>query len=373
MRFLKRFFSIVKSIKQRLVVTKADYKDAQTEIRHSNRNMLAVASFITASLMLILFFISFIKNPWIIHELRMAYLAFFFYFILIFILSVVILPKYKKYTTLFTYIFISTLFVFGIYDSVTTDRFSDCVIFCVLQVVCPILFTDRLSRMAIFCLIWSLINAFFTMTYKPALAQSIDYIHMVCFYLIGLFLHMYLSSLKTREIILQQTISTERDRDLLTGLYNKSALSREINKNLLRNSSSGVFLIFDADNFKSINDRFGHDTGDEVLVSISEILNRTFRKTDVIGRFGGDEFIIFMTQVTDTAIAEMRAEQAISEMNNTPVRGDPSLFIHGCFGIAAVSPYGESYEELFKRADKALYISKRSGKNRVSIDGGINV
>ncbi len=373
MRFIKRVYSLLKIVKQRLVVTKSDYKDAQAEIRHSNRNMLTVCSFLITMLMLGLFFLSFIKSPWIIRELRMSYISFALYFFLFFILSIIILPKYKKYTTLFVYIFISTMFIFGIYDSITTDRFSDCVIFCVLQVVCPMMFTDRLSRMSIFCLFWALVNSAFTMVYKPMLAQSIDYLHMTCFYFIGMVLHMYLSSIKTREIILQQTISTERDRDSLTGLYNKSALQREIKKNLLKNRSSGILLIFDADNFKSVNDRFGHDVGDEVLENISTVLNRTFRRTDIIGRFGGDEFVIFMTHVTDLEIAETRARQALDEMNKTPVRGDPELFIHGSFGIASVPPLGETYDELFKRADKALYVSKRTGKNRISIDGVSNV
>lgn len=369
MTFFSSIFSVLEQAFKKLLITKSDYYDAQFEIRESNRNMISIVSLLTASILFVLFLLSFIKSPWMVHNLRLCYIVFFFYLILIFFLSHILLPKQKRLTSLLVYILLSITFIFGIFDSITTDKFSDCVVFCVIQVVAPALFIDRFTRMFIFCLFWTLVNSLFTYLYKPPMIASLDYLHMICFLLIGAVLHAYLSSLKIRGFILQLTISTERDRDALTGLYNKSALQREIKQNLLKNKSNGILLIFDVDNFKTINDSFGHDVGDLVLKNISDIFTRTFRRSDIIGRFGGDEFVIFMTMLSDTEIAKVRATQALEEMNRTPVEGDPNLFIHGSFGIAAVPAMGQTYDELFKRADKALYESKNKGKNRISIDG----
>ena len=123
----------------------------------------------------------------------------------------------------------------------------------------------------------------------------------------------------------------------------------------------------DLDDFKKINDTYGHDIGDKVLSSVAKILKDEFRKADIIGRFGGDEFIIYMTGTDDLNVAKSKAAQSLENMQDALKTTHPEVKIHGSFGIAPCSRPEEDYNDLFKKADNALYAAKKSGKNRVCV------
>lgn len=147
-------------------------------------------------------------------------------------------------------------------------------------------------------------------------------------------------------------------QDTLTGLLNKSYLMKQIRKRLKK--SSGTLLIADLDNFKMLNDRYGHDHGDRVIIQVAEILRTCFRKTDCIGRFGGDEFIIYVdSSLTDDILNDKTQEvirQVILLSQQYPL-SDLAISIGGCH-----CEKGDKYIDVFNRADKALYKVKNSGK-----------
>lgn len=147
-------------------------------------------------------------------------------------------------------------------------------------------------------------------------------------------------------------------QDPLTGLLNKSHLIKQMRRQLKR--SSGILLIADLDNFKMINDNYGHDHGDMVLIQISEILQTCFRKTDCIGRFGGDEFVIYMdASLTDNVLNNKVQEviRQVTEVSQQYPLSHLSISIGGCR-----CKKGDRYIDVFRRADEALYKVKNSGK-----------
>ena len=152
-------------------------------------------------------------------------------------------------------------------------------------------------------------------------------------------------------------------QDALTGLLNKFYLMKQIRRRLKR--SDGTLLIVDLDNFKKVNDNYGHDHGDQVLVRVAEVLQTCFRKTDCIGRFGGDEFIIYVDEfLTDTVLNNKVREvlrQVAALSDQYPLSG-LAISIGGCR-----CKKGDKYSEAFKRADEALYEVKNSGKCGFSI------
>ncbi|MEG0874459.1 MAG: transporter substrate-binding domain-containing protein [Clostridiales bacterium] len=158
-------------------------------------------------------------------------------------------------------------------------------------------------------------------------------------------------------------LSTRADTDGLTGLYNVGAARVLIEKAL--KDTGGTMLIIDMDNFKSINDRFGHYTGDEVLQGMSEVLQKVFRKDDIIARLGGDEFVIFVRAVTDKAIIEDRCHMLKINMDayskKWPMKVTMSIG-------AAIAGKNTDYYVLYQNADKRLYNVKESGRNGFLID-----
>ena len=124
--------------------------------------------------------------------------------------------------------------------------------------------------------------------------------------------------------------------------------------------------MLDLDYFKQINDTYGHFVGDKVLKKVAVCIQKVFRSSDVLGRFGGDEFLIFMVGANQKNIARMRCEQLLELLNKTPVLTDDpekSGFIQSSIGFAVFED--TDFDTLFKNADAALYEAKNSGKNKV--------
>jgi diguanylate cyclase (GGDEF)-like protein len=123
--------------------------------------------------------------------------------------------------------------------------------------------------------------------------------------------------------------------------------------------------VFDLDNFKNINDRFGHRTGDRVLTLFSDCATQSLRPLDLLGRMGGDEFVALLPGVTPeiaTGIAERVRDAfagAAQEVDGHPVAATVSI------GIAAATQSGFDFDALYASADAALYRAKRNGRNRI--------
>lgn len=154
--------------------------------------------------------------------------------------------------------------------------------------------------------------------------------------------------------------------DVLTGVMNRAGvqqfLQRLFESNFSR-SQMGV-LLFDIDFFKKINDGLGHDAGDLVLSNIAKIINENIRHTDIFGRWGGEEFILICSQISEerlVSLAEKLRESIAQHIFN--VDGQ-SVKVTVSIGATTVGAE-ESFESVFKRADKALYNAKNSGRNQV--------
>lgn len=152
----------------------------------------------------------------------------------------------------------------------------------------------------------------------------------------------------------------EASRDPLTNVYNRRTFEREVKLHMSsREESYGAIIVIDLDNFKQINDTYGHLEGDAALKRLTEILLATFRRRDLIGRLGGDEFLVFLKDVSSREILDRRMAQlfeALGKENPVPISCSA--------GIAMVEKGEFSYEKSLERADQALYRSKGCGKNQ---------
>jgi diguanylate cyclase len=129
-----------------------------------------------------------------------------------------------------------------------------------------------------------------------------------------------------------------------------------------------TLLVWDVDDFKSINDRFGHQAGDKALRVIAQSLKARLRETDFIARFGGEEFVCLLCGAQDEEAFSVAEEMRLSvESSAFHSQGKPVRVTISC-GIASFRQ-GDSLDNVFSRADRALYQAKRKGKNRCELAG----
>ncbi len=152
--------------------------------------------------------------------------------------------------------------------------------------------------------------------------------------------------------------------DGLTGLLNKRATEEQIQKQLSVKGklTTGALMIIDIDNFKSINDSFGHLYGDAVISQLGSALRGIFQKSDILGRVGGDEFFVFLRNYKDKAVLIKKAEEVGVAFRKTHEQGGVKVDISASIGIATMDDSVE-FEQMYKLADIALYNSKAKGKN----------
>ena len=152
--------------------------------------------------------------------------------------------------------------------------------------------------------------------------------------------------------------------DGLTGAYNKRATEAYINKILTQMpDEKGTFVILDVDKFKDVNDRYGHAAGDMVLHELAKTFFRHFRKDDIIGRIGGDEFVIYMRNTESKEIASARVKNLIENVRSLPFEEMNGNHVTISVGIAFVPEAGNCYMDLYKNADTALYETKQNGRD----------
>lgn len=160
----------------------------------------------------------------------------------------------------------------------------------------------------------------------------------------------------------------QAETDLLTDLYNKVATETKI-KDYLANegkNKKSIMFVLDIDNFKKINDTMGHAFGDEVLSTLGHQLKSEFRINDIIGRTGGDEFIIFLKDLKDDAALKRESERVATFFKNFKVGEYTKYSATASIGAVEIPSDGTEFEALYKAADKALYLAKKRGKNQMA-------
>ncbi len=156
--------------------------------------------------------------------------------------------------------------------------------------------------------------------------------------------------------------------DPMTGLLNKASSQEEID--LLVKRTSGVLMMIDLDSFKPVNDLYGHEMGDKVLIRFSEIIRSAIRSTDLAGRMGGDEFIVFCKDISDEAVVAEKAKYINEQILISAKKfmgEDMNIPLGASLGCCFAPDDGKDFLTLFKKADKALYDVKQNGKHGFKI------
>jgi diguanylate cyclase (GGDEF)-like protein len=167
-----------------------------------------------------------------------------------------------------------------------------------------------------------------------------------------------------------QIVTNHANRDYLTGLYNRRYffdLMREYEYEIKESDEKFAIAMIDIDNFKIINDNYGHDIGDKIIVSLSEILRASTSHKDIVARFGGEEFCVVLKNITKDWAIEV-FNRIREEVESFIFHIDRNKFIKFTISIGATISNDEDLEENINRADMMLYKAKKSGRNLVMFD-----
>jgi diguanylate cyclase (GGDEF)-like protein len=158
--------------------------------------------------------------------------------------------------------------------------------------------------------------------------------------------------------------------DYLTGILNRRAMTQrleELSESIADASESFCIILLDLDHFKEINDSYGHDVGDQTLKHAVERLRHGIRESDLLGRWGGEEFLVMLPR-TGLPEAQGLAERLCKGLAGSRMEsGGQSVAVTGSFGVADFRPGKEDLDDCLKRADDALYQAKSEGRNRIVV------
>ncbi|MNP14681.1 putative diguanylate cyclase YcdT [compost metagenome] len=156
--------------------------------------------------------------------------------------------------------------------------------------------------------------------------------------------------------------------DLLTEIPNRRYFKEQLEKVLMdkHNTCKSYIVVMDIDFFKKINDKYGHPVGDEILKQFAKLVEENITSDDLVARFGGEEFIIFISNMEKKNIEErVDSLRKVIEENEFKV-GDTIIKITSSFGISILEGAGElNFEKAYRFADEALYQAKESGRNKI--------
>jgi diguanylate cyclase (GGDEF)-like protein len=342
-------------------ITKNEYEEIKFLIQKKNTDVLIRSSIVASVLLLILFIESFFSSTISVSQHLYAWTLLAVLFIII--LSNVVLKKRPHLTLLVYYLFLTIVFVFAIILGAVIQQTIPATTFCVLLFALPLMIIDKPYRMSLYLLIISEIFCKVSFHYKEHDIASLDWVNVMSFLFLAIIVNVVVVRTKMRDLAQRCYIEKEKDTDELTQLLTKAATEREIRYYIENSKDKAALLILDIDNFKHVNDTWGHTYGDAVIRIMGQCIKKAFRKSDVLGRFGGDEFVIFLPHMGDVNTIIQRVEFLVEQMNEKLINSHSNKPISGSIGIALYPDDDLQYQELFKRADEALYESKRKGKN----------
>ncbi len=183
--------------------------------------------------------------------------------------------------------------------------------------------------------------------------------------LAGLYLRQTILDLAARE----QDAARQAGHDLLSGLANRLLFTQWVDYELARHrreATQFALMYLDIDHFKEINDRYGHDAGDRMIVAVARRISETLRPTDRLARFGGDEFAILQTGVHSLRDAEALASRVLAAMQKSFDLGKLEILSSVSIGIALCPDNASERDDLMNLADMALYRAKKEGRNRLA-------
>lgn len=344
-------------------IEKQDYRDIKEAVREKNAELMTLGTGISIVYFGALWIVSYLNRA--MAESRLLYETSFFVLIAVFGLRQYAAKDVKrKMARLGCYLTLVLLYAFTILQSVLVQPETPKASFHVLLFLTAFLVIDRPYRILLLQLIMTAVFCAASFYWKRPEIAALDMSNAFASLPLGMICSVYLLATRFKGILYNRNTQRELDTDGLTKLMIKKAVERDIRRYIGKTKEAGALIMIDLDNFKQVNDTQGHAYGDVILKLTGESICRSFRASDIKGRFGGDEFIVFLPGMKDRKLITERLDHFRELMEKVVTGEENQNGVHQSIGIAMYPEDAETYEELFEKADKALYAAKKGGKNR---------
>ena len=342
-------------------ISKQEYREMKEEIYDKNRSALGA----TAGCLALMFAGLYIGSLFfgMMSANRMAYGITGLAFMVVHILCWVIKKRGKAWIIPLWYVTLTIVLAYAVILNTIIRNDISATTFCLIVIVAPLLIMDRPWR--VFCYFVLVVCCFIPLDfhYKSYNLAFPDSVNAVCCIFMGSVIHFRIIRTKMQEMKQRRYIERERDTDALTGCFTKAAFERKMLEKSNPSMPTGILLVMDLDHFKSVNDTYGHVFGDMVLRTVGEYIQKNFPETAFCGRFGGDEFQVWIPGNFESREISGLLDKFLSCIRSigTP---DGRVEIAASIGGAVCPEDGNKYKTLFESADAALYAAKNMGRSR---------
>ena len=333
-------------------IEKDEYNALKRDAYRSNFRIWRILTCLIGLFFLVLFIYSLfgdfitVNRPFYLLSLIFFAVSFCLFFV---IKEDSILAQFLIYLIISMLFFLSILIALGHPD-------IPAVMFIVMIIITPMFMIDKPYFMGLELAVASAIFLIWMRAVKPYDVWQIDFANVVVYSVAGFVIHVVSNSIRIKEFVLTRRINIQKDTDDLTGLKNKGALTRGINDYLNDPAKNkGIMFLLDIDYFKKINDTYGHDYGDEVIRKLGDFLGGYFNNGEIVGRFGGDEFVFFVKDTDDPSDASRIANGVISGVSESIPLPEEGKSLSVSIGAALYRGEEKNYSDIFKKADTALY------------------
>lgn len=285
----------------------------------------------------------------------------FCFFAILCILSHTIIKKFWKYVMVLFYLAMTPLMLFGILMGTFLDPEVPSVTIMIFICVIPLLILDKPWRIVLYITASALVYSIVCFHAKDFGLFIKDMIDLVAFYLLAVGVNYFTLSERIDSVENYVKYREKSEKDLLTGLYNRGTGVNRI-MNLIQRKVYGAFIIIDIDNFKCINDNYGHMSGDEVLQTISKTIRKCFDPEDIIFRMGGDEFAVYSIGLVDVEECKMRFDRVYEILKRYETSFSMEYPLSISMGCSIFTDSVQDFNQLYKKSDECLYEAKKCGK-----------
>lgn len=285
-----------------------------------------------------------------------------FCYFAVLLLSSKIVRKRKQYVTVAFYLAISPLMAMGILMGTFLDPEQPSITIMVFLCVLTIFILDEPWRIILYISAVAIIYSICCFYAKSGELFSEDMVDLIAFYLLGIGVNCFALNdrIDSVENFIKFRIKSEIDP--LTDIYNRGAGVEKIDE-LLRYKAFGAFMIIDIDNFKTINDTYGHAGGDQVLRSTAQAIREVFDEKDILMRMGGDEFIVYVPGLITNEQCTRKTNKLFEQIAASKKRSIVDCSYTISLGCAIYNRKKQSFHQLYQESDECLYKAKRQGKS----------
>lgn len=238
----------------------------------------------------------------------------------------------------------------------------------ILLVLLPALILDRPWHLIAMILLSSIFALSRNATIVDESVRQLNIVRIISVTFLSCVFTAHYSHSRIKAFHMRHSTQEVAEHDPLTGIYNRAGGIQLIRSSIDR-QESGTFLIIDIDDFKLVNDRYGHQKGDEVLKQVAAILQSSFKKNDIVMRMGGDEFIIYAIGMVDYEVSRKRLEVLNQAIHTIVVDEKDGHYVTVSIGGAINDGSYPTYDSLYKASDQYLYQTKAKGKDGYSLLG----